>query len=132
MTRMPITRAIVTMLLALCWLPATLHCGLQAVGVLAEVDSCCHHDDASDKGQPCSVASCAEIETGRFQANTDDVKVPAPVWLADFAPLVLALELVTREGEPEAAVATAPPELLPTWQFERRTAPLSRAPSLRS
>ncbi len=134
MARMRIPRAIVALLLALSWLPAALHCGLEDAGVLAVAEACCSHDDASQESKTaCGLASCAEIESGRYQVNTADVKLAPPAWLPDFAPpLLVTLLLLEDERNTEIRAIEAPPELLPTWQFVRRAAPPSRAPSIRT
>jgi hypothetical protein len=124
-------RLIVALLLALVWLPATLHCGLEAAGLLEHADACCHgeHADAA-KPTHCGVAGCGVVESGDYQPSYSLLKVSAPVAVICFSSLI---ELTAcLPGEPAIVApekAESPLEIRRTWQFLARAALSPRAPS---
>ena len=114
-------RSITACLLLALWLPATLHCSLEQVGVFGEQVAC-----AND----CANDHCAVLEDGLFKPTTVAVKVPAPSLLVclccliEITPETIIVPLVSPER------TDSPPELARTWQFALRAAPLPGAPSL--
>jgi hypothetical protein len=124
-------RVIVALLLALMWLPATLHCGLEAAGLLEHAESCCHDEhEASQEPVHCGTDNCGVVESGDYQPVHSLVKISAPVAVLDFSSL---LEVVRpRPIEPKIVAPVdveSPPEIRRTWHFVVRAAPSPRAPS---
>lgn len=117
-------------LLAVLWLPATAHCGLETAGLLLHE----HGIESADTGcaTACETDSCALVEDGAFKNATNVVKVSAPVLALCFTQLVL-IPTASEVTEPLTSVSPdtsdTPPELARTWQFIARTALLPGAPS---
>jgi hypothetical protein len=127
---MRVLRPIIACCLALFWMPLTVHCGLEAAGLLPlpewAGDACC------DRGNTCDDSVCAVVEDGDYTANTGSLKVlPAPA-AADAAILLLHQSLVAPPGEPAAALTDfeRPSGWVGTWHFVRRAACPPRAPTL--
>lgn len=118
---------IASFLLLAIWLPATLHCNLEAAG-LAET-----HCTSSAADDDCKTDICATIESALIKESAPVFNLAAPVacdhllCLATF--LTVACE---RDASPVlSSVSHAPPlEITAGWHFITRAAPLSRAPSL--
>ena len=117
-------------LLAVLWLPATLHCGLETAGLLIHE----HGIESADTGcaTACENDSCALVEDGAFKNATGVTKVNAPVLALCVTQLVL-ISAASEEVELLSSVSPdttySPPELARTWQFIARTALLPGAPS---
>lgn len=117
---------LIACLLAAIWLPATLHCGLESVGMLAH-----DHGDAVEKGcaVACSEDACAVVEGGAYKSALKILKVPGPA-MAD-----VLIALLVEPPEPVLIFPVAPgdtespPELARTWQFTARAALLPGAPA---
>jgi len=121
-----VRRFIALMLLAL-WLPATLHCDLEAAGVKGVLG--CHDHDVPCNPH-CTVDACHSIEGLSYQFDSSLTKAPQPSFILPVPPLALVaptLVTVPREGKIEPAVA--PPEVARTWHFVMRAAPPARAPA---
>ncbi len=119
-------RFVALCLLAL-WLPATLHCDLEAAGVTHLLGCHDHRADAPAFGHG---HHCHSIDGLSYRLDGAALKAPAP--LADFL-FVLAHPDFQAALEPPrvriVAVDTSPPELPRTWQFVVRAAPPARAPA---
>lgn len=118
---------LLSLLLLATWLPATEHCALEAAGFLAETcpDGCANTPGEKD--------GCDTVENGFYKLSGDTLKVPAPDLFACVCQLCLhQIQLdATRELVPlPGAVFDRPQDWVSTWNFVRRTAPPSRAPSL--
>ena len=123
-----ISRYIALLLLTL-WLPATLHCDLQAAGV-AESPDCCTdgHSCAGDEG-------CNVVVNALCKPGNDVIKVPAPALTRDsfgsvelhyfFSSLMMPRLIVA----PKSGSFERPLDWVTTWQFVRRAAPPCRAPA---
>jgi hypothetical protein len=117
-------------LLAVLWLPATMHCGLETAGLLLHE----HGLESADTGcaTACENDNCALLEDGAFKNATHLVKASAPVLALCVTQLVL-IPAASDVAEPLASVSPdtsdTPPELARTWQFIVRTALLPGAPS---
>lgn len=119
-------RLIALVLLAL-WLPATLHCDLEAAGVKGILG--CHNHEIPCNAH-CTADACHSIEGLSYQFDSSLTKAPQPsltLLVAPLAFLVLTLVAAPREGEIEPAAA--PPEVARTWHFVTRAAPPARAPA---
>lgn len=122
-----------SLLLVTLWLPATLHCQLEAAGLgESHHDDCCPEQSAPT-GTDCLGDACANIETSLIKESAPDLNLAAPVGhhlFCGIAPAILRAALVAPALSP---TGHAPPlELKVTWQFVERAAPPARAPSLHS
>ena len=118
---------LLSLLLLATWLPATEHCALEAAGFFAETcpDGCA--------GTPGEKDGCDTVENGAYKLSGDTLKVPAPDLFVCVCHLCLhqiqsdaTFELVPAFG----ALHERPRDWVPSWQFVRRAAPPSRAPTL--
>jgi len=129
----PRFRFIFALLLATLWLPATLHCQIEAAGL--EIIFVCHdhdHDTAHDQVVPVSSADhCAEDACHTLEGVA--LKAFAPAKLVGDATLFVMALLPAPPGTPTSGVSPersdAPQELSRCWQFTTRAAPPSRAPT---
>jgi hypothetical protein len=127
-----LARTLLFVLVAL-WLPVTLHCRLEAAGVLDQHDACCASEPTAVPLSGCQDA-CPTVEEALFKESAQDLKVDAPALNHCFACFsALALERDLRAEPTLSPVRHAPPlELRVAWQFITRAAPPARAPSLNS
>jgi hypothetical protein len=124
---------IITIVLLALWLPITQHCGLEAAGLIAQEPAhapaakCCEKDT-----DPCTHDGCQVIEGHLLKHSNDVVKVQMPTLAACTCFLCLQLLTPGLDAEPALTVVESdrPQHWIPVWQFVRRAAPLSRAPSL--
>ena len=127
-------RPILALLLAVFWLPVTMHCQLERL-VNHSALSCCSHGE--DQGQAthhhdedCHGDGCAEVESGFYRLAEPDAF--AGVWtpsLAHADPWVMPVADAT--AHPVLDFKTDTPSLIAvTWHFCQRTAPSPRAPTL--
>lgn len=121
-----IFRIAVLLLLAL-WLPATLHCDLEAAGLApASMECRDEHADAAHADDNCDV-----VENGIYKAASATLKIFAPTLLAAGPCPSVALPAPPVFIPPLAPERTdSPPELTRTWQFLARAALPARAPGL--
>lgn len=122
---------IASLLLAL-WLPVTQHCGLEAAGLIPSEPAHEASSHCCDQSDPCTHDGCSIVESGLVKSNADSFKVLAPDLASCARFLCLQFALWKPREEPVLAASTSerPLDWVTTWQFVRRAAPLSRAPSL--
>src|SRR5688572_18874252 len=72
---MPRWRKIVSFLLLALWLPAVMHCQLEAAGVLPE--TCGHEAAGRGETEPCADDGCSSIEEGVFKPSGGALKFSA-------------------------------------------------------
>lgn len=118
-------------LLLVLWLPALLHCQLEAAGLLFGSDCCEAAKSAAPEPDGCGGDAC-DIAEGAFAPRTTSL-LGAPV-----PPPAPGLPITTGTFPPPAVLppppvglqdaATAPPELRRTWVFRSRAALPARAP----
>jgi len=128
----PLRHIIAIVLLAL-WLPTTQHCGLEAAGLIAaEVPHGAEANCCENSGSPCTHDGCKVVENSLIKLNNETIKVPTPALAACTCFLCQQLLPSVLAVEPSLAVSEAEKSehWVPVWQFVRRAAPLSRAPSL--
>lgn len=121
---------LVALFLATLWLPATLHCQLEGLGIDALFACASQHDEAahSDQGG-CTDDGCQTIESGQVVVTKSRIYLdqpPALLATGSFCLFLLALPAPAQE-----IFAVAQDEMLPlqrTWQFARRAALPARAP----
>jgi hypothetical protein len=116
-------------LLVALWLPATMHCQLEAAGLgESHQDSCCAGETA-DTGTDCLGDACANIEASLIKDSAPELYLGAPASLCPFC--CAALVSAARTEPILSPERHAPPlELKVAWQFLERAAPPARAPSL--
>jgi len=122
---------IVSVLLVSLWLPATMHCRLEALGFEGlfscpeSTSTATHHADESD----CDRDSCQSVESGQFTLAKSRV-VPALLPLPVCVFVHCLLHVAPPESSCEISVVRQD-ETLPmqrTWHFVRRAALPARAP----
>jgi hypothetical protein len=123
-------RTIFALGLAVLWLPISMHCRLEQLPGF-EILACVEYpDEAAHQDEDCTQDSCAVIESGLYRAN------PGQIWAIDPPPSAaewvqfLANLVDTSSAFPLTADPQAPPGLACRWQFDLRTAPSPRAPSV--
>lgn len=123
-------RVLLFALLAL-WLPATLHCRLEAAGVF---DAHCSETPAAQTGEECADDVCPTVEQGLYKDSSATIAVTAPAecHVPDCCALLLALDRLVVEPVLSPVRHAPPSELTVGWQFLTRAAPPARAPSLNS
>jgi hypothetical protein len=122
---MRVFQSIIVLVMVFLWMPVTLHCGLEAAGILG-ADACC------DETESCSDDFCAEVEDGDYTSVSHQPRVSAPAQLTCSAFLIFPsvgtsppVEEATWSESMEASL-----DWLSDWHFVRRTAFPARAPSL--
>ncbi|WP_152032807.1 hypothetical protein [Ereboglobus luteus] len=122
----PLFRIASIFLLAI-WMPATMHCGIEAISLStaeAAATECCD-------GYSCASDSCAVVESG-MAITLATLKAPIPSLVACIC--MLCEQLLTPVLPEKCTLAGSdydrPLDWIQGWQFVRRAAPLSRAPSM--
>jgi hypothetical protein len=127
-------RHIIAVVLLALWLPMTQHCDLEAAGLIAgEVPHSATVNCSEPASSRCGHHDGGSVAEGNLvKQSNDPIKVPMPSLVA--CTCFLCLQLLTPQLAVEPALAVAesdhPQHWVPVWQFVRRAAPLSRAPSL--
>lgn len=122
----------VALLLATLWLPATVHCQLENLGLdalFACADSA--SEDGHADGAPCTDDGCQTIESGQVLTGKARLDLVLPAAFGCVSAFCL-FEIRTPEPAAEM-IASCQDETLPlrrTWQFDRRAALPARAPGL--
>jgi len=115
------------MLLAL-WLPATLHCDLEAAGV-TNILGC--HDHRAAGPAFGTDHHCHSIDGVSYKLDFGSSKTPPP---PDFILFVLPTPGALTATPPPRRITVesraAPPEIVRTWHFAARAAPPARAPAI--
>jgi hypothetical protein len=132
----PFLRRFIAVALLALWLPATLHCALEAAGFdelfhcAADHHSSCEHEAPADATRD----ACDIIEGSAFKPVANSALLPPPVLCAHF--LAFAVPPVALDLTPPPSGLgeriLAPPEVARTWHFAARAALPARAPSLLS
>jgi hypothetical protein len=121
-------RRISAILLLTLWLPATLHCSLEDVGLFPKT---CTNDCAGDRNN--APDGCGTVEDGSYRPAGDVLQVNTPALYACIGDLFCpppqkAPECAAVMGRSESI--DQPRDWISSWHFVRRMAPPSRAPSL--
>lgn len=120
--------SIVACLLAVLWLPATLHCGLETAGLWVHE----HGEDAGELGcvKACGNEACAVVEDGAYKNPAGIFNAPAPLLaLCVMHQVMLRADALFIPG-PTPERVEPPLELARTWQFTARMALPPGAPSI--
>lgn len=124
-----VIRAILAVMLAALWLPATAHCSLGAATewFAESCDLACSHDGDSEH-----LDACVLIEDGGYRVGSSVAHAPAPSLgvLTCLACLHARLLEVSTPLAPPAWAMEHPRDWLPAWNFEVRAALPARAPDL--
>lgn len=118
--------------LATLWLPATLHCQLEHLG-LETLFACADQPAATahTDGDTCADDSCQTLEEGQFvlsKSKIDPAILPVPACSC----VLCFIPVAPPVPAPEIS-AIGQEMILPlqrTWQFITRAAPFARAPAL--
>jgi hypothetical protein len=121
-------RSIVSLLLLALWLPATLHCDLEAAG-LDHVLGC--HEHATDEAAHCHDDVWHAIDVLASKADNSGLRIVLPTLMPHYDCMAFGVAPAT----PLAPVNVSPPIRPPPdldvgWPFVRRAAPPARAPAL--
>jgi len=122
---------IASLLLAI-WLPVTQHCGLEEAGLIPSEPMHEASAQCCDENGPCTHDACSIVESGYVKFNGDSLKVPLPHFVSSafFLCLRIALPALREDSILATTACERPLDWVSSWSFVRRTAPLSRAPSL--
>jgi hypothetical protein len=116
------------LLLAVVWLPMTMHCQLALLDICPALSGCCDQDHSCSGGDcGCESDVCKLIESGHFDLQASLQAVPGPTGLA--AELTVVPPLAEAPVRIVSAEGGAPPGAGKVWQFAFRAAPAPRAPS---
>jgi hypothetical protein len=120
------------LLLATLWLPATLHCQLEGLG-LDTLFACADQpaETAHTDGDTCADDGCQTIESGQFAITKSKLDLSQPPALACVC--VACFQHLAPPAPAPEIFAVHQDKMLPlqrTWQFARRAALPARAPSL--
>ena len=121
---------IIALLLLAFWLPATLHCDLEAAALLqdcAQTDSCCQ-----DSHEPCADPTCRDFTATSTHPSLAPSLYTEPHWVN--ALTVLLPQLALTVTQPPGACwhhgdTPAIQSIARTWSFVRRSALPARAPA---
>lgn len=118
---------IISLLLLAVWLPATLHCSLEAVGFELE----CHDAPADVDAHGCQADACDVVEGGSYAKSIAGLRVLPPAFTEDIGALILTMLRPVEIAEPEVRRVDSPEitGLSRTWSFDRRAALPARAPA---
>ncbi len=107
------------------------HCQLESIPGLEFLQCAVDAHGSGETADGCD-SGCCELEKLQYQSGHARITIPTPDSLP-LLPLVWTAAAHARSVFTGfLAVATAPPELPPGWQFVFRTAAPPRAPSLAS
>lgn len=122
---MRVLRPILACCLALLWLPLTMHCQLEAMGVWVP-DPCGPHVGT------CTHEACPVVEEGDFTSAVGTLKIAAPGMFDDHRSVDASLRALRppRELRPRLPMTDPPSDWVREWPFVRRAAGLPRAPAL--
>lgn len=132
---MPRWLKIASFVLLAAWLPATLHCRIEAAGLAQPHHEECNGEHTSPVPEnSCRDDACPSVESTLIKEAGAALAVAAP---ADCACHLCLAVLLAAGAERVAPLLSpqrqSPPlELAVTWQFVTRAAPPARAPSLAS
>jgi hypothetical protein len=127
-------KAILTILLAVLWMPISSHCLLWEVTSGLESLSCCTHTETEEKAphhdEDCATDSCSVVERAKYQSFFQRVTVPALDTHVLFELLPLPEPALTSKAPGPHPSDDALARLPVAWQFSARTALPPRAPAL--
>ena len=127
-------KTVLTLVLAILWLPVSAHCLVFESAATLEFLACCSHEEASTpdpehRQKDCASDACAVVEGAQYKCSCQRVTVPAldnHVLFEFPAPLLTPL---TRTAISNYSADDALARLPVAWQFSARAALPVRAPS---
>lgn len=124
---MRVVRAFFALVLALLWMPMTVHCGLESAGWWEFSSHACCDDDGSASREACSI-----VEQGNYTAPGLAIKVPPPAAfdLACVHRVWPVVVLAAAPGDARPPAFESPRDWISAWHFVRRAAQPARAPAL--
>jgi hypothetical protein len=130
-------RRIFALALAALWLPATLHCDLEAAGI-DQLFHCLvdHHATTDLDGSHTPARDACDVVEGTALRLVTDTALVAPPALNALCASLLCFSapapalVLTPPPNALSERSIAPPEVARTWHFTARAALPSRAPSL--
>jgi hypothetical protein len=123
-------KSILTLLLAVAWVPLTAHCQIEKLTGLELLSCSCPAADTSCDDSH-SDGACCGWESGQYQLPQGQPTVAAP--LVAVVPMVMLAVEVRLPAKPASPVESAPlPRPPKPWQFSLRAALPVRAPSVTS
>lgn len=134
LTRVKWLRTMAAVVLAVLWLPVSVHCQLEQVPLLDFLSCCLHEQSSPHQDNDCEADACAVIEAGLYKSEERRSPLLEPVLVSPH----LASLLTDVLPRPLVGGAVLPPEasklsgLSGSWQFTSRAALPPRAPSLAS
>jgi len=123
-------RTVLTVLLALAWMPLTAHCQLERLTDLQELRCESKATDSTPDTSHCG-DDCCSWETAQYRLSSVQPLPTAPL-LAVVAATLVSLEQEDAHSLQPSAPPTAPPRPPKPWQFSLRAALPVRAPSIAS
>ena len=114
------------------WLPATMHCRLEAAGFFEAHDGCAaENEQTASTGTDCKDDACPTVEDALFKESCIALTVMAPgeCHLPDAFTWLIAADALTATATLSPVRHAPPSELTARWQFITRAAPPSRAPN---
>jgi hypothetical protein len=124
-------RRLLVCLLAMLWLPATLHCAMDRAGLFESAPACCGHEkttNAADAGR-CD-ERCPTFERIVNPSSGDNSLTPgAPALIAFVGWFAVTVDVSTIPVSVSPPETDAPLEVARTWHFAARAARPARAPS---
>jgi hypothetical protein len=124
-------RTILTLLLAVAWMPLSVHCQIESITGFSALQCSSSEQGAPVGNSHCDGDLCCAWESGHYTLPSGQPTVPPP--LLALLPLVPVLPPLPAESQllPETAVEHHSPPPKP-WQVSQRAALPVRAPSLAS
>jgi len=123
---------IFVVLVAVVWLPLTMHCQLEPLPGLEFLICQPDRDSQGKQSSDCGNTGCCSAEKSHYKTEQHRRTLQPPNLLQlSFAP-VLDLANALSDAASFEAFSVAPPEFPKRWQFVFRTASPPRAPSLAS
>ena len=120
------------LVLAVLWLPVSVHCQLEQLPGLEFLSCCSHEDTAPHQDDDCAGDACAVVESGLYKIEERQASLSAPEFESSPGQALPSEMVPISPGADNLVFSTVPPELSRTWQFSLRTALPVRAPSLAS
>jgi hypothetical protein len=117
---------LVAAVMAVLWLPVTMHCALESISGFSFLTCCAHEDAVPHEDDDCETDACAVVESGFYKIQDHEDLVAASADAEVAAPFEAD---VVRRGSGSAGMPPPTCDSSVGWQFSSRAAPLPRAPS---
>ena len=131
---MRILKTILIVLLALAWVPLSLHCQIESLPgwEFLACESGEEEHSSPHQSTDCADDFCQVIESGFYKTEERASLLPQPIWIPH-SPDVLLNSVTPNSAQLAFTAPTlSPPVISASWQFYLRAALPVRAPSLAS